>query len=152
MSNSTYSAHPGLITVIRVSPIGLQAFIGFSLLASAASLVIAFLLPNEVKEAVIPNTGSLLGLMYAFNLVITLSNISTFPGLKKRIAVQFANVLLLVVSIVGQIATISNYQAEYADNPYLSVGPFRYIWAFVIPAIWIIVLLSPRITRFCMGK
>ena len=37
-------------------------------------------------------------------------------------------------------------------NPYLTVSPWQPLWTLVLPAVWIAVLFSHRIKKFCDGR
>jgi hypothetical protein len=57
---------------------------------------------------------------------------------------------LLTVSILsGLISFIRSIGADTFNNPYLTVSTWQPIWTILIPAIWIAILLNPRMTRYC---
>ena len=89
-------------------------------------------------------TGYMFSIYFIFSLILT-------PNSHWRI-IRFAIVAILLISMVLQIGDLSKIHGPDFGNPYLTVSPWRPIWTLVLPALWIAVLFSPRVKKFCDGR
>jgi hypothetical protein len=58
----------------------------------------------------------------------------------------------LVLQIVAGLCEIALIRGNDFGNPYLTVSPWRPLWIVVLPVLWIAVLHSPRIAKFCESR
>ena len=66
---------------------------------------------------------------------------------------KLAIIIMLLIYLIFGIEEIYRKEGRNFDNPYLEVSEFRFIWAVLIPVIWILVFLfSPNIKKFCKKK
>jgi hypothetical protein len=78
------------------------------------------------------------GLFFTFALVF-----STSPLWVLRLGI----IAPLVLQIIFGLMMMAMSSANNFGNPYLTVSPWRPVWTVIIPALWIVLLLSPRISR-----
>ena len=69
---------------------------------------------------------------------------------RKRKIMRFGGITLqLLLSILFGAWQFFQRTGETFGNPYLTSSPWRPVWTILIPCIWIVVLHSPRMNRFC---
>ncbi len=133
------------------APLELRAFAVFSLAATLIGFGLPMLCPNELLEAILPFTGWLPTSGYCFSLCSTAVLIfgeRTADRRKARIIQRWLIVFLLSMDILFGFLSQKISGGNDFGNPYLIVSPWRPIWTEVVPALWIAILLSPRVTKF----
>jgi hypothetical protein len=119
----------------------------------AADLYLNVIGPLELKEAIIPYTGWSVSSSYSFiaiALVFLMNGYHNDPSYGIKVIV-----FLLFISIIFGIANIgSAFGVEDFGNPYLTVSPWRPVWTIIIPSIWVALLYTPGVNRYCeyLGK
>jgi hypothetical protein len=63
--------------------------------------------------------------------------------------VRFTITLQLLLQIAFGLYQFSQRHGETFGNPYLTISPWRLVWSVLIPCIWIALLHSPPMNRFC---
>lgn len=135
------------------APLVLKALLLFSLITVAADLYLNVIGPLELKESIIPYTGWSVSSSYSFiaiALVFLMIGYQTDPFYGRKIIV-----FLLFINIIFGIANIgSAFGVEDFGNPYLIVSPWRPVWTIIIPSIWVALLFTPGVNRYCeyLGK
>jgi len=146
VTSQTYT--PNKKASFQAAPIELKIFFLFSVLVSLIDIYLSFIGPRELKESLLPFTGWQISggyfLCAIFGFILILGY-STKPSFTRNIIL-----FLLCNSIFwGTISFITSIGADSFNNPYLTVSAWRPIWTIAIPAIWIAILLNPRINRYC---
>ena len=136
---------PNLCQRFSAAPLELRIYAVFSILVTLLGIALPMVGPRKLWEAVVPFTGWSPALGYMFSLYFTLALIYTkIPAWTLRIGV-FAP---LTLEILFGLRELSAAPTPNFGNPFLTVSPWRPVWTIVLPAIWMGVVLSPRITRF----
>jgi hypothetical protein len=131
----------------RAAPLELRLYALFSVTVTVLDLTLTFLGPKSIKEAVVPITGwsasrgYMFGLFFVFFLIL-------MPVSNWR-SIRFAVVVMLLISMAYGLYNLSRINSPDFGNPYLAVSPWQPLWTLVLPAVWIAVLYSPRIKKFC---
>lgn len=129
-------------------PFVLKALLLFSLLTVAIDFYLNLFGPSEIKETIIPYTGWSLSTSYSFvaiTLFFFISGQATKPFMSRNVIG-----LTLTLSIIFGVANfIYTFGHEDFGNPYLVVSQWRPIWTVLIPAIWISLLYTPRVRKYC---
>ena len=136
---------PSLFKRFLAAPLELRIYAVLSILVSLAGMVLPIFGPRRLWEAVVPFTGWSPAMGYMFGLYFTLALIYTkMPGkwLLLGVLAPLALQLCFGFQELGKAPT-PNF-----GNPLLMVSPWRPVWTMALPAIWMVVMLSPRITRF----
>ena len=131
-----------------LAPLELKFFIVFCVCVTVLSLTIQLLMPNSIEESIIPITGWNMGMAYGFCLIVTLGSMVSRRGIYRKLTAQYGNILLLAVFVVFHLIDLLTWTGGYEDNPYLFRSPWRPVWTIVVPVLWIILLLSPRIKKY----
>ena len=145
-TSQTYT--PNKKASFQAAPVELKIFLLFSVLAVLLELTVRYLGSQELFESIIPYTGTQISTVYSF---CAIAGYFFFLGYSGKPFMQ-RNILifLLTVSIIsGLISFIRSIGADTFNNPYLTVSTWQPIWTILIPAIWIAILLNPRMTRYC---
>ncbi len=104
--------------------------------------------PLHIKEAVIPYTGWSVSTSYSFvaiALVFLMLGYHSSPFYSRKIIA-----FILCIGIIFGIADIeSAFGVEDYGNPYLTVSPWRPVWTIIIPSIWVALLYTPGVNRYC---
>lgn len=106
------------------------------------------LLPQGIREQIIPITGwsPFRDYPMLFFFVMMSLGINSRPLLIRRW--QFIPVALLVVSIYHGYVSMTLWNGVEHSNPYLRISEWRPLYAIILPSLWILILLSPRVTKF----
>lgn len=129
----------------RTVPIELYAFIIYGIIMNFIQFIVYFFGSKEIYEGLIPITGW--GLNNSIDFVTIF--FALIICVQKNIRLRNIILVLLGINIsFGFIDFIIPWGDDFG-NSYLIRSNFRLIWTMVIPALWIIVLLSPRIKRYC---
>ncbi|MBK8954308.1 MAG: hypothetical protein IPM34_01970 [Saprospiraceae bacterium] len=131
-----------------LAPLELKFFAVFCVCVTVLSLVIQLLFPIRVEESIIPITGWNMGMVYGYCVIVTFGPMVTVHGINRKLAPQYSNILLLAVFIIIHLVDIATWSGGYEDNPYLFRSAWRPVWTVVLPGLWIIILLSPRIKNY----
>jgi hypothetical protein len=55
----------------------------------------------------------------------------------------------MLLAILTGASRLNRIGREDFGNPYLTVSQYQLIWTMIIPAVWIALLYSPEMNRFC---
>jgi hypothetical protein len=132
----------------RSVPLELYVFMAFGVFIPIADFIIHFIGPEEMHKALLPFTG--------WSISNGINFMTTFFAIALCITrnIKIRNVLLILLGInitFGLIEFLIPWGDDFG-NPYLIRSYWRPVWTMMIPAIWIIVLLSPRIKRYCQSN
>jgi hypothetical protein len=123
----------------------LKAYALFSVIVTILGFALPIFGPKKLWEAIVPFTGWSPSLGYMFGLFFTFALIyMKSPPWRLR----FGIIAPLVLQIIFGLYILATHSANNFNNPYLTVSPWQPVWTVVIPALWIAILLSPRMNRF----
>jgi hypothetical protein len=101
--------------------------------------------PRHLRELIIPFTGWCPSMTYGFSLVFVFMILFS-PG-------RFRHLGLVIMLVAGATIEYVNFQGVHFQqdfgNPYLKVSSMRYVWTSVVPLLWAVLMLSPRMFRYC---
>jgi len=129
------------------APGRLKAFIYFCLVVTLFSLLAQFVFPIDIKEAVIPVTGWLLGGLYLNGLLIGLAPMFRNEWSFRLTPFHILHFFLFFSILLGAYDHYT-YTGEFEDNPYLYHSPWRPVWTMGVPVFWMAVLLSPKVKSY----
>lgn len=139
-----------LYSTFSAAPIQLRAFCLFATIVTILSVL--FLFANStLRRSMVPITGSSIAAGYSFGLFFTYALIFSSNERIKKIKVLLGILIPLVLYILLGLFTFFNYNHQNFGNPYLTVSKWQPIWTILIPLFWIVVLMSKRVTRYCLG-
>ena len=127
---------------LKQLPLEIKAFILFSTLVS----IIGISLPEisrETYEKIITFTGWIIYSPYP-NILILYFLYIFFNTQMSTILLKISMIVLFSISMYSGYQGMKLRQAETYNNPYLTVSEYRYIWIYIIPIFWtLIILFSP---------
>ena len=136
---------PSLFKRFLAAPLELRIYAVFSIFVSLAGMALPIFGPRKVWETLVPFTGWSPAIGYMLGLYFTLALIYTkIPAGRLRIGVLAP----LALQILFGWQAMGKAPTPNFGNPFLIVSPWRPVWTIALPAIWMVVMLSPRITRF----
>jgi len=136
-----------ILEPVAAAPSILVTYAVFAVVVTLADFVILPLVSETFRARLVPYTGWVASMFYAFTIFFAFTLIYQ-P--KKRRVVRFAGITLqLLLQITYGVYQLFKMTGETFGNPYLTISPWRPIWTILIPSIWIAVLYSPRMNRFC---
>jgi hypothetical protein len=154
MSSDPNPSHPENLTArFAAAPLELKTFTVFAaVVALLGNGLIAFG-PKSLKEAIIPITGRAPGTNYMFTLFFACALIfaKRIPR-QSGIVWRFAIIAILAIGIFGGLQDMKRAGGNDFGNPYLTISPLRPLWTIIIPILWIVALLSPRINKFLASR
>jgi hypothetical protein len=127
------------------APLELRAYALFSVVVTILGNTLPSFGPRKIWEAIVPFTGWSPALGYMFGLFFTFALIYTkLPLWRLRLGI----IAPLALQIIFGLQIMAKQPANNFGNPYLTVSPWQPVWTVFIPALWIAILLSPRMRRF----
>jgi hypothetical protein len=126
----------------------LQAYVTFATVVTILGIALVFG-PKSLNATLVPFTGWAPGLNYIFTLYFAYALVfgRNLPR-RTTITFRFAIVAILLIGIFGGYQAVKRGGHADFHNPYLTVNQWQPLWTMVIPAIWILVLLSPRMRAY----
>jgi hypothetical protein len=122
------------------------AYIVFAVAVTFADFIILPLTSDDFREMLVPYTGWGASMPYIFTIYFSFAFIFET---KRRMANRFSITGLLILVVALNAWRFSQSSGDDFGNPYLTISPWRPIWTILIPSLWIAVLYSPRMNRFC---
>lgn len=132
------------------APFEIKIFLVFCILVTVFGYFIRHLVPVTLIENIIPITGGGITVPYSFNFIILGSFLANPRKASERMNIQFWSIIMLASAIVFGLIDLVTYEGGYEDNPYLYQSPWRPLWTIVVPILWILVWLSPRIKKYLL--
>jgi hypothetical protein len=132
-----------------VAPIGLKAFAIFAVLVTVLQMSIFFLAKQDVRIFYSGKFGVNTGSSYMGALIFTCFLIFATKGIRPfglRFAIA-ANLILVLSLKCLVLLNILNDGDKFEKS-----GNVGLVWSIIIPAIWIIVIFSPAVSKFCRKK
>ena len=132
------------------APIELWLFGFFALIVTLIDFGSTLLGFTKFRETIIPLTGWLPCMAYMFSFYPV---ISLILKLKIKNAIIMRNVIIvnLFLGIAYGSKDIFINDLNYYNNPYLDVSKWRPFWTMIIPFVWILIMFSPRIKKYCFN-
>ena len=124
----------------------LLAYTIFAIAVTLTDWLLRPLAPESFRSLLVPYTGWVASMFYAFTIFFA---IALIYQQQKRKRVRFGITLQLLFSITLGVCQFFQKTGETFGNPYLTISPWRPVWTVLIPSIWIVLLHSPRMNRFC---
>jgi len=124
----------------------LASFLVFALSITAfdvfalASAAFDWVMPRYLQEVVVPYTGWVPSMCYAFSLYFASSALLT-GNTRARSAVLIFPVMQVAFGIVSWIGQGG---ARASDNPYLRISEWRPLWTIGVPLVWLVLLAPVR--------
>jgi hypothetical protein len=114
----------------------ITAFDVFALIIAAFDLVT----PRHLQELVLPYTGWVPSMFYAFAIYFAFSALST-GDTRARSAV----LIFPAMQVVYGIGTwLGQGGARASDNPYLRISEWRPVWTIALPLVWLVLLATVK--------
>ncbi len=135
-----------VITPLRAAPFALQAYTVFAVTVTFADWVVFWLAPESFRSHLVPFTGWGASMFYSFTIFFAFA--LSYQQKRRRVT-RLSITLQLMLSIAFGAFQIYQRHGQNFGNPYLTVSPWRWVWTMLIPGIWILILHSPRMSRFC---
>lgn len=133
------------------APFELKLILILSLIIVLSGFYIENFTHKEFYEKIIPVTGWSISSFY-FNLFL-FSFLVIIIKHPKIVWLKIIIILNLLIEIVlNAYRFYSLDELPITQNPYLQISPFRPIWQVLLPIIWILLVLSPRISKFCKNR
>lgn len=133
---------------LLLAPIELKAFVLFTFVATIFGFFVVDLLPKSVVETLIPLTGWTPFMSYAYPCMFVLMSLATKSFSGKFMRGHYIPIIFLALNIYQGYVGIATWQGVEHTSPYLRVSEWSPLYAIVLPLLWLIILLSPRVTKF----
>jgi hypothetical protein len=129
-------------------PFVLKSLLLFSILTVATDFYLNLVGPSIMKEAIMPYTGWSVSRTYAF-IAITMYFFISGQSNKPFFSRNGIALILALGIVFGLANVVYTFGREDFGNPYLVVSQWRPIWTILIPAIWVALLYTPRVSKYC---
>jgi hypothetical protein len=70
-------------------------------------------------------------------------------GFRAYMFLRIGIVAALVIQMIFGLTCFMTLRGMDYGTPFLTVSPWQPLWTMGLPALWILVLFSPRMNRFC---
>ena len=128
---------------LRRDPV-LAAFLVFALVVTAFDVLAVVLAPfglpavRHLQERVVPYTGWVPSMCYAFSLYFGFSALQTGNARNRTAVLLFP----AMQAAFGVLAWFGMGGARVSPNPYLRVSPWRPLWTIALPLAWLALLMA----------
>lgn len=144
---SNIKANAGVFyTKFSAAPLALKALAIFAVIVTVLHVTIVLLVRGELFTAYKEEFGVMTGSDYGFTLFWVFALIFAGKGSRPQVLRLMIVAPLVIVLVVNYLilSTIINGGAMFKD-----AGMLGLIWTLILPAIWVIVLFSPAVSRYC---
>lgn len=128
----------------RKAPIEIRAFLWFSIVAAVADLVVLGAL-TDLRDSLNPYLGR--GPMFIYVIGVSAA-MALCRGRENRARWILIGAIGLWV-VLSLLRFWSHPERAGETDPTRRVSPYQLIWIVGIPLLWMLVLLSPRVKRYC---
>jgi hypothetical protein len=136
-----------ILQAVAVAPAVLLAYSAFAVIITVIDFVILPLASESLRASIVPFTGWGLSGCYCFTIFFALTLIFQSQGRNK---IRFTGIVTIMLIQIGYgIFMLSKLKEANYGNPYLTVSPWQPVWTILVPAIWIALLYTPSMNRFC---
>jgi hypothetical protein len=135
-----------MVIALSAMPSVLLVYVVFVVAVMLTDFVFLRLASESFRASLVPYTGWLVSGNYGFTAIFALALM--FQQQNRR-AIRFSITFILVIQIAFAIYTQSQSGRPNFANPYLTISPWRPVWTILVPSIWIILLHTPGMNRFC---
>jgi hypothetical protein len=138
---------PAAVDIDRRSPrvpLELWIFAAFSVLVVAADFTLLLFGPHRLHVAVVSLTGWEASAAYLGGLPCVWLLIRK-RDLRGRTGITWILLIYIAFSVLEGFL----FPPRASTNPFLAVHPYRLLWTVALPALWLLVLRSPRIRDYC---
>jgi hypothetical protein len=146
------TAHPSTTKKDSLAiPVELRIYFIFSIVVSLLSILIP-MFSLALWEKITPSFGWIPAAGYMFSLFLIYALIYNKSIKEKKDQVRKAIIKMMAMQICyGVVSLLINTASSgtQSQNPYLSAHWFLPVWTILVPAGWIIIFKSGRVTRFC---
>jgi hypothetical protein len=130
-------------TGLRRDPV-LAAFLVFALAVTAFDVLVVALATSglsavrHLQERVVPYTGWVPSMCYAFSLYFGFSALQTGNARNRTSVLLFP----AMQAAFGVVAWFGMGGARVSPNPYLRISPWRPLWTIALPLVWLALLVA----------
>ena len=129
-------------------PLGLIALLIFSAASTIFSVYHYFYASDELRAIIVPHVGWIGTYIYfMFFMFSILLVVSRQTKLRKNIVFGF-----LLLTCYGIFNYYVSQGRDNYGNPYLTYGAYKPIWDIVIPLLWLVVLTSKPVKKYCSSS
>lgn len=135
---------------VSAAPAPLVAYAAFVVIVVLTDFVFLRFAPEPFRAGLVQYTGWVDSSCYAFTVFFAFAlmfplphpGLSRFLGLTLQLLLQIAYGVYLFFQPIRP-----NY-----GNPYFTVSEWQPLWTIVLPAVWIALLHTPGMNRFCRAR
>jgi hypothetical protein len=131
------------------APIGLKAFTIFAVVVTILQLSNLFSVIQDIRSFYFGKFGVLTNNSYMSALIFTVFLIFATKGIRP-FGLRFAIATFLLLAISLHCLKLLNIIDD--GGKFEKSGSVGLIWSIIIPAIWVIVIFSPSVSRYCSNK
>jgi hypothetical protein len=132
---------------VLTAPSALLAYTVFAITVTFADFILLPFASESLHARLVPYTGWVASGSYTFTIFFAFALI--FQQ-QRRSTIRLLGITLQLLIQIGYGAyQLSQMGRENFGNPYLTINRWQPIWTILIPVIWLTVLHSPRMNRFC---
>ena len=146
----TSSKWKNIYSKYSAAPIELKAFCLFATIVTILSILLLFANSN-LRRSIVPITGLPFAIGYSFGLYFIYAVIFSNNRGVQKIKIRYGILIPLALSILLGGFNLLNYNTHNFGNTYPTISKWQPIWTILLPLFWIILLLSKRVTRFCLA-
>jgi len=125
-------------------PYGLLLFLAFSVAVVVLDIGSILFGPNSLRGLVLEYCGWSPSVIFMFAVFICMD----FLDRRSPRALKGLTQLMLIQSALGLWEIYHRSGRENYDNPYLNADSHRYVWAVVVPIVWIAALHTKRVRSY----
>lgn len=130
------------------APLELKVFFAFSLIVAFTDIIDTFLLSSIISESIKPLVGNGIINPYLLTCGFIAESMAGKSFLHPNLRSNYTLIIFLLIYIAFKIYNFVAWNGEDLGNPSIINNEWHLVWTILIPAFWVLVMLSPRIKKY----
>lgn len=131
-----------------IAPMELKVFFAFSIITVLTYLIVILFFSSILSESIKPIVGNNIFIPYLLTCSFIAESMAGKSFLHPNLRSNYTLIIFLLIYTAFKIYDFVAWNGEDFGNPYLMKNEGQPVWTILIPAFWILVLLSPRIKKY----
>lgn len=131
-----------------IAPVELKVFFVFSLIVALTDIIDTFFLSSILSESIKPIVGNSTLIPYLLTFGFIAESMAGKSFLHPNLRSNYTLIIFLLIYTAFKIYDFVAWNGEDLGNPSIINTEWQLVWTILIPAFWVLVMLSPRIKKY----
>ncbi len=131
-----------------IAPMELKVFFAFSIITVLTYLIVILFFSSILSESIKPIVGNNIFIPYLLTCSFIAESMAGKSFLHPNLRSNYTLIIFLLIYTAFKIYDFVAWNGEDLGNSSIINTEWQLVWTILIPAFWILVLLSPRIKKY----